>query len=118
MTTTRDDLIRWGDAGAAQGFDCMIATSNPDLAPVYFTRAEDGSAELDEHLVRLFAGASHVCVFGLHGGRDEQIDRFLAQIQPRPLPEPLSPEESKLHIRRIFDEFDAIFRDYFARNPG
>lgn len=117
-TTTREDLVRWIEAGAAQGFDAMLASSNPEQAPVYFTQEEDGSAALDDHIVRLYAGAGHVSVIGLHGGRDEQIDRFLASCEPPlPLPE-MSPEESKAYIRGIFDEFDAVFKGYDARHAG
>lgn len=103
MQTTRDDLVRWIEAGASQGFDYMIATSDPTVAPVYYTQAEDGSAGLEDHLVRLFAGGRHVSVIGLRGGRDAQIERFLEPQLPMPV-------KTEADIRRYFDEMDAAMR--------
>lgn len=77
----------------------MIATDDPSEAPIYFRQEEDGSPELDEHLVRLFAGGRYVQVFGLHGDLESQIEWFL---EPRP-----PTKTTEADVRRYLAEIDA-----------
>lgn len=117
MRTTREDLVRWFEAGCVQGADCMVVTSDADVAPIFYTRQEDGTAELDARVNQLHDGRRSVWVIGLSGSRDEQIERFLRLQRSPPQPE-MSDEEAKADMSRIFAEMAAIFAAYFAESPS